>query len=90
MSVATSSHAAVTVNDSADQILAAASTRRGAVVVNNGSVTVFLGKSASVTTSNGIPLAAGQSFTVDGREYLGPVFGITASGSADVRYWEFA
>lgn len=87
---ASSSHAAVTVNDSADQILGVNSARRGATIVNNGSVVVYLGKSASVTTANGIPLAVGQSFTINAGEYLGAVFGVTASGSADVRYWEFA
>lgn len=89
MSTATSSHGAVTVNDSADQILAVNSARRGATIVNNGSVTVFLGKS-TVSTANGIPLAANQSFTISQGEFLGAVYGITASGSADVRYWEFA
>jgi hypothetical protein len=52
-------------------------------VVNHGSVTVFLGPS-NVTSSTGIPLYAGYSYTcdLDRNEQL---FGITASSTADVR-----
>jgi len=53
------------------------------IIVNHGSVTVFLGPS-DVTSSTGVPLYAGYSCTVDldGNEQL---FGITASSTADVR-----
>lgn len=90
MSVTTSTHAAVTVNDSADVILNERSGRRGAIIQNRGASSVFLGKDSDVTTSNGIELASGQSFEIKNGEYMGAVYGITAaSGSANVRYWEF-
>lgn len=79
--------AAVTVTTSATLVLAAAtSAARSVVIVNNGSVTVYLGKANTVTTSNGIPLAAGQSLS--DRDSLDAWYGITGSGSADVRVLE--
>jgi hypothetical protein len=64
----------------------AASGRRSIEVYNNGSNTVFLGNS-SVTTSTGMPLVAGgnKAYDLDDSVVL---YGITASGSSDVRSLE--
>lgn len=55
---------------------------------NNGSVTVYIGLAATVTAATGFPLAAGSSmsFQLDGPGDT--VFGIVASGTADVRVLE--
>ncbi len=52
-------------------------------VTNTGTGTVYLG-GQNVTTSNGIPLTAGQTFAAD----LAPndaLYGITATGTQDCR-----
>lgn len=53
--------------------------------VNNGSVTVYMGKSG-VTSSSGIPLAANASMSDD--VSLDAWYGITGSSTADVRVLE--
>jgi hypothetical protein len=81
-----SSPAAVTVDTSADLILAANADRVTALIVNNGSVTVYLGKANTVTAANGLPLVAGA--TLEDGESGSAWYGITASGSSDVRVLE--
>lgn len=63
--------------------------RRALVVHNNGSSVIYLGDS-SVTTSNGMPLAAGEkiAFDIQGTPNVA-VFAISAS-SVDVRVMELA
>ena len=80
----------VTVGNTATLIVAANSARLSLVIQNNGSATVYLGPSASVSASNGIPLLTGGSFQEDSggaRMYQGDIYGISAT-SSDVRYWE--
>ena len=69
----------------ADLILAANYERKGFVIQATDG-TVYIGDDSSVTTSNGFPLATGQSFSSSA--FLGTVYGITASGTVNVRYWE--
>jgi len=76
----------ITVDTSADLVLAANAGRVTALIVNNGSVTVYLGNDNTVTTTNGIPLVAGAALE-DG-ESGDAWYGVTASGSADVRVLE--
>lgn len=63
--------------------------RRALVIHNNGSSTIYLGAS-SVTTSNGLPLAAGEkiAFDIQGNPNV-VVYAISAS-SVDVRIMELA
>lgn len=67
-------------------LLAANPARATAMLVNNGTATVFLGKDATVTTTTGIPLAAGASL-VDDRS-SDAWYGILATGTGDVRVLE--
>ena len=79
-------------------VIVAASTqsggRIGLRIYNNSAVTVFLGPDATVTTANGYPLLTATEFKFDADGpnpqyfYTGAVYGIVATGTADVRYWE--
>lgn len=53
---------------------------------NNGSVTVYLGRS-DVTTANGMPLAAGAYWS-ESLDSVSGLFGIVASGTCEVRVRE--
>lgn len=81
---------AVTVTNSATLIVAANPGRRNLTIVNHGSVDIFIGPDSSVTASNGIPFYSGSTRDQDKipEGYTGAVYGITASSSSDVRYWE--
>lgn len=81
---------AVTVTTSATALPTTALTnRRSLVVYNNSSVTVFIGGS-SVTTSNGMPIAAGTySPAIDASPGL-VIYGIVASSTADMRVLELS
>lgn len=84
-------HDTVTVTNSATLIISANSRRKRIYIVNNSdSVTIYLGSSASVTSSNGLPLYPNQAihneFISEG--YAGDIYGITSASTADVRYWE--
>ena len=84
-------YAAVTVTNVATLIVDANCARQELFITNNSSsVDIFIGPDASVTAASGLPLDANQREERDRGfgTWLGPVYGITASGSADVRYWE--
>ena len=68
--------------------LAANSSRITAVIQNVGTVDVYIGKDNTVTTTNGLLLAAGASLTDDSS--TDAWWGITASGTADLRILEVA
>lgn len=53
---------------------------------NEGLVAVYLGSSAAVTTTTGFPLQPGDTLASD--DDMSPVYGITASGTGDIRYRE--
>lgn len=76
---------AVSVTSSATPILAANDRRVSTIIYNNGSVTVYIGN-ASVTAASGIPVVAAGSFTGDSSN--GPIYGIAASSTAEVRVAE--
>ena len=69
---------------SATSILALNASRKG-VALKAVDGTVYLGGSG-VTTSTGFPLYVGETFSTS--SFLGAIFGITASGTTNVRYWE--
>lgn len=76
---------AVTVADTATQILAVDKDRRKFALHNDtGANTVFIGYDSSVTTSTGIPLAGGETWK-ETETVEGAVYGIVASGTVDVR-----
>ena len=86
-----STYNAVTIQSTATQVLSGNAERKGAIFSNNGTQTLFLGMDSSVTTSNGLPLVANGTLTMDdfGGVWKGQVWGIVASSTADLRYWEF-
>jgi hypothetical protein len=71
----------VSVTATATQILPANSSRSGVSLVNTGSVTVYIGNSASVTTSTGYPLLASSAV---GFDTTLSIYGITGSSEATV------
>lgn len=81
----------VSVGATATLIIAANTKRQELIITNNStSPDIFLGITSAVTSSTGLPLYAGQT-----RErsrgfgtWLGDVYGISASGTADIRVWE--
>lgn len=51
----------------------------------------FIGMDSSVTTTNGFALMAGSEQDASrsmGSTYLGDIWGVTSSGTADIRWWE--
>lgn len=86
-----SSYGNVSVGDTATLIKADNTDRIFLDIANTDtSKVVYIGIDTSVTTSNGFPVFAyqnrGWAKTLAG--YLGPIYGIVASGTADVRYME--
>jgi len=78
-----------TVTTTAGAIPATALTNRRTILVyNNGSETVYLGKS-TVATTTGYPLAPGDEKSFDLHDGL-VLYGITESGTSDVRTMEGA
>lgn len=71
----------------ATSILAADYERKGWVIKATDG-TVYIGSDSSVTTSTGYKLDSGE--TLSSSAYLGAVYGITAAGTVNVRYWREA
>lgn len=80
----------VTVAATATSLLASNTARVGALIVNNGTVSVFLGQTSGVTTSNGLELPAKAALSIDSPLYTGALYGIVASGTAAVTIAEFS
>lgn len=80
----------VTVDGTADVIVAANTSRHGLILYNAGSVEVFFGFTSGVTSSNGIKIFPEGQFLLGGFGiYRGVVYGITASSSTTVRFQEW-
>lgn len=81
----------VSVASTATRILAANLERRGSLLFNNSNQTVYLGMDASVTTANGFPLPTNASMSNSGPNevWKGAIYGVVASSTADIRFWEF-
>ena len=85
----------ITVAATATVLFAISTDDRAWIVLDNqGSQTVFIGDAATVTTSNGIALDAGDKVTLDFAEVKAKtsnnlaMWGIVASSTASVRVWE--
>ena len=80
----------VTVTTTAAKLLSSElAVRKNMLVQNLGNKAIYLGSSASVTSSNGFSVAAGSTFAVD----LGPdvsLYAVASSGSMDVRVLQFS
>ena len=80
-----------TISTAATQIIEANCARRSLTLANLSEGTiVYIGPDNAITTSNAMPLYETQTTHKDNfpESYKGPIFGITPSGTADVRYWE--
>lgn len=77
--------AVISVTNSATLIKAATSGRQSISIQNLGAADMFIGN-ASVTTSTGLKVANGETYVID--KTTAAIYGITASGTADVRYLE--
>lgn len=73
---------------SAASIVAANASRKSVTIHNAGSVTVYLGSTSGVTTSNGVPLA--PNATMSDEASTDAWYAITASGTGDLRIVEVA
>lgn len=70
-------------------ILASNANRKGAIISNPGSATVYIQQGATgVTTSNGFAIPAGSSFNIDSPLYTGAIYGIVATGTQVVTVCE--
>lgn len=86
--VATSqaTHSAATVGTTAASVASARESRVALLISNMGAATVYFGTTSGVTTSNGVPIAAGGSYLEE--YYTGAVFMISGSAAQNVRLWE--
>lgn len=77
----------VTITTAATLILDIDLDRKGHMLYNAGSETLYLGTDNSVNVSNGIPVSPGSSFNVDLAYmiYTGQIFGIVAGTQTEVR-----
>lgn len=80
----------ISVSTSAVQILAANSARKALLIQNvHATNDLFLSFNATApTTTNGIRVKAGETYTDEG--YTGVVQGIASAAGTDVRYVEFS
>jgi len=78
----------VTVGTTATEIRPAEANRNYLLVTNLSAETVYLGFDNGVTTANGFPLPQNAHWERDGVGYNGPLYGIVAAGTADVRFLE--
>jgi hypothetical protein len=72
-------------------IVAANPQRLSLIITNTGVQTVYIGQDTSLDSSNGVPLLTNATLTEDSggtKMYCGPIYGITATSTSDVRYWE--
>lgn len=71
-------------------ILAANTSRKGAIISNPGSVTVYVQQGTTgVTTSNGFGIPAGSALNITNPLYTGAIYGIIASSTSVVTVVEF-
>ena len=83
---ATDTIGAVTIAATATEIVSATPYRTKIVIYNNGTEDVYLGFNASVTKDIGLPLPASTYVTIMGKGEK--IYGIVATGTEEVRYWE--
>lgn len=78
----------VSVANTATLIVAANNKRRHLVLNNQGTATVYIGPDTSISTANTVSLQASTVMTQDDRWHRGAIYGIVASGTVSVAYWE--
>lgn len=81
----------VSVGTAATLIIGANAARQELSLANySASPDVFIGPDDTVTTSNGLPLLSSTELHRDRGHgtWLGDVWGIVATGTADVRFWQ--
>lgn len=78
----------VSVGATAVLIVPANNNRRGLIIDNQGSVTLFFGTDASITTSNTVSLRASQTLVVDDHFVRLAIYGIVASSTATIGWLE--
>lgn len=77
----------VTVTNAATEIVGLNQTRKVLILYNNGSVTVYLGHSSTdCVAATSLPLPPSTYITFHLK--ADPIYGITASSTADIRVWE--
>ena len=80
--------AAVTVGTSATQLSSFSSSNR-IIIQNLGSADIYMSDSPTVTTSNGIKIAAGGAFEFAGKMHETPaIYLISGSAGQDVRWMQ--
>lgn len=62
-------------------VLAGNANRKGATILNAGSVPLYLAQTSSLTTTTGFPVPVGSSYNVDEPLYTGSFYGIVTTGS---------
>lgn len=83
-------YGATSVTTTATDIVGTDLTNRIQILIQNlGSKDCYIGSNSSVTTSNGVLLSPGSSMVLDAGAGIN-VHGITASGTASIRYFELA
>lgn len=73
--------AQVSVTSTASKIASGQAGVDTTLLYNSGSTTVYVGNSANVTASNGFPIPAGGSLTM---ETTSDIYGITSSGTGSI------
>lgn len=83
------SYGRVLVTSTPTLIVAANNSRRGLMLDNQqGSADVFFGPDANITTANTVSLKAGTALVFDDRFIRTAIYGVVASGSLVVGWWE--
>lgn len=76
-----------TVTTTAQIVLAVNASRKKVVFYNNGTQTVYLGGTSGTSSSTGLPLGPGASYTED--IFNGAFYGITSTSTSDLRILEY-
>lgn len=69
-------------------IVAANNSRRGLMLDNQGSASVFIGPDSSITISNAVSIRTGTALVFDDHFIRTAIYGVVASGTATVGWWE--
>ncbi len=84
-------YGAVEITTTPTLIIADNCDRKEIIITNNSDDTVvYIGQNDQVSRETGTPFYENQSrgHARGFGSYLGPIYGVVASGTADVRYWE--
>ena len=85
------SYGAIVVTTSPTIIVGSNNGRKGTIISNNSSQSIYIGFDSNVTTLTGTPVPSGGTFNDSGEmdAYRGAVYGVVSSGTADIRYLEW-